>query len=166
MLSKLKWKAATIFFGVHAGLFLGLYGVFQLQEPGGGFHPAFPWVMGSVIAAYCSFWLACFFVYAPLAPWITRARSLLNWRHWILSELPTLITMVPIVVGLIQAWRMRQAADGRRPMGTPGPSDLTTLSRWISKTLEGEPFSPQNVRPMPQRTRKPRAASRKPRKAA
>jgi hypothetical protein len=84
----------------------------------------------------------------------------MNWRQWVLSELPTLIALVPIVIKLIQAWR------SSHPQGASFPSDVRDLSQWLSKTLEAELPPHPHVRAIHLRSRKPRAATRKARKTA
>ncbi len=111
---KFKAKALLIVGLVHVGFFAGVAGLLTMKGPDGDHHPMFWSFLGVILAAYFATLLVTYFLLAPVAPWVQRARQLSDWKTWLVRELPTILTLVPVGVAGVRAIKNRKKGQPLR----------------------------------------------------
>jgi len=131
ILDRIKIRAIIVAVIIHLGLIAAVVGLSILPHPDG--LEAGHWLaIGGVAGVYGGMVLGILMVVLPLASTIRRVRKLLQWREWILAELPRIISLLPQVLEAIRAFFESLAKGGtvqsamgeaaRQASPTPAPS--------------------------------------------
>ena len=102
LLHALKLRAFIVGILVHLGLLFSVIALVQAARSGADTSLLY-WLAAGITGFYGGFLTAVFFVVWPLLPWIRRARRILQWREWILEEIPKLMALVPVILQLIKS---------------------------------------------------------------
>jgi hypothetical protein len=105
MIRSIKLKTYFTFALIHFGLFFSVYWFFKLSELQMSHPEYWHYALFGSVAMYGGVVAGALFLYIPLAPWIRRIGRLLNWRNWLIEELPTLIALVPVAAAFIHILR-------------------------------------------------------------
>jgi hypothetical protein len=94
-MQSIKVKALVYVVLVHAGL---AFAVTDLVASGA----ARPGIMAGVALMYSAFLFSALSIWLPLRPWLKRYHFVRNWQHWVLNELPTILALIPVVLGALK----------------------------------------------------------------
>ncbi len=136
----LKVKLFATLAMVHVGFLFWMWGLWGAYDAVKGtpqwisFSPHFSWLLFSGFFVYGALVGGLLWVYAPLAPWMRRARSFSHFKTWILEELPTILgvltSMAALYPVLLAAWQeLKKAHDG-------GKLDFKRFSRVARKVAD------------------------------
>ena len=110
-IAKIKLRAILIGLVIHAGLVAAVVGVALLPRPE-GMELAHWLTIGGLVGIYGGLALGILMVVLPLMTTIRRVRKLLQWRDWILDELPRIVALMPSVLEAIRAFFQALARGG------------------------------------------------------
>jgi hypothetical protein len=103
MVNKIKLRAIFIAIVIHLGLISAIVGLVMLPRPEG--MELSHWLtLAGLAGVYGGLALGILMVVLPLASTIRRVRRVLQWRDWILDELPRIIALLPSVLEAIRAF--------------------------------------------------------------
>jgi hypothetical protein len=104
VINSLKIKALFGFCLIHVGLTISLVALFR--DDGAVFSGAtFDLLLVGVCLMYGAYLFSVLSVWLELRPWIARIQRARNWRGWVLTELPTILALIPVVVAAIKVLR-------------------------------------------------------------
>ncbi len=127
----MKTKAYFVATILHVGIGMLVYGLSQLAGDPHVPQDAVRLLALGTLATYGSVVIAVAFVYVPLAPWIRRASAVANWRRILWKELPTILALVPIVMGLYKI--LKKAWTEIKTGHTNGHLDLEKVSAVVTQ---------------------------------
>jgi hypothetical protein len=148
-----KVKAIAIVSLVHVGFFAGVASLLTMKGPDGDHHPMMWTFLGVILAAYFATLIVTYFLLAPVAPWVQRAKQFSDWRSWFVRELPTILTLVPVVIAGVRAFKSRK--KGQTP-------PLEKVGALISDLLNLEGTPPAQVRPTSRQAQAPKRRAPRP----
>ncbi len=117
LLQKLRLRTALVIGVSHLGLAVSIYALIELRASGAPVHLVYTLALG-VVGIYSGLVLGLAFVVLPILSWVRTARKLMNWKEWILDELPTILAQVPKWIDAFQ--EVRGAIFPQSPAQTPG----------------------------------------------
>jgi len=138
-----RWLKLKLFITlalVHVGFLFGMWGLWGAYDAIKGspqwisFSPHFSFLLFGGFFIYGSLVGGLLWLYAPLAPWMRRARSFRHFKTWILEELPTILgvltSMAALYPVLHAAWRELKKAQ------ESGKLDFKRFSRVARKVAD------------------------------
>ncbi|MBL7715772.1 MAG: hypothetical protein JNL01_09920 [Bdellovibrionales bacterium] len=90
-----------------------------------------PWFWGGLALIEVSFWMTLYFLFAPV-------RKVLNWRDWLVNDLPFWLSLIPAVLPLIQMIRTVFAAQTPAKRKEAGMNAAVTAFE-IAERLQNRP---------------------------
>ena len=125
-LSAIKIRALFVFLAIHTGLILAIFGLASLPKPD-GMETGHWLLLSGIIGLYGGMVLGGFFIVWPLVNIVRKVRRLMQWREWILEELPKILAMIPTVVEAFRGFSRN--SNGHAPSSGPysaGPTVTPT----------------------------------------
>jgi len=116
LLLKLRLRTALVIGVSHLGLAVSIYALIELRASGAPVHLVYTLALG-VVGIYSGLVLGLAFVVLPILSWVRTARKLMNWKEWILDELPTILAQVPKWIDAFQ--EIRAVIFPQSPVPTP-----------------------------------------------
>lgn len=119
-------RVVLVFLLTHLGI-AGL--ISSAARTAGSFAQVDPWLWASLGLIEMSFWMTLFFLVSPI-------RKILNWRDWLVRDLPFWLSLIPAVLPLIQMIRAvfaAQTSEKRKEAGL----NAATAAFEIAEKLQG-----------------------------
>ena len=142
----LQFRAAVVFGLIHLGLVASLVSLVQVARSGVETSVLY-WMIGSIVGLYGGVLAGVFFVVWPALPWIRRARRVMQWREVLLSDLPKLIALVPVILQLVRAVRGAWNSFNEKESAAPKADSMRDLTNAIVDAVQAAQSATQNSTP-------------------
>lgn len=97
ILQKIKLRIILVFLTLHLGLVFAVYGLAAASREV-TLGSTYWYILIGIFLLYGGALMGALFVFLPVYSVSKKIRKLLNWREWILKELPQMISLIPSVV--------------------------------------------------------------------
>lgn len=101
LLRSIKIKSLFVFLIIHAGALLSAYGLASL--PPSLDQRTWYFLLTGVSALYGGVLIATFFILWPVYSLMKTVRKILDWKNWLLHDLPQIIAVIPPLVQTIRS---------------------------------------------------------------